>query len=170
MGRTSGGEKWDSHPYVLTCQLRQVKCQIIIILKEWRRLQLVLNIWNLKGLSTLGRVLIVKSLAISRWIYLLSMLPIPSSNCMDKIKDLLYEFIWNNKKDKIKRKVMNQDHTLKGCKMINITIQNKALKLSWIPCIFENNDYFWVQCLYTNLHLKQRIETKRTWTNVWVTV
>ena len=34
-----------------------------------------LNIWNLKGLSTLGQVLIVKSMAISRLIYQLYMLP-----------------------------------------------------------------------------------------------
>ena len=60
-----------------------------------------------------------------------------SSNCMHKIKDLLC-----SKKDKIKRKVMNQDYTLQGCKMIDITVQNKVLKLSWIPHIFENIDSF----------------------------
>ena len=101
-----------------------------------------LNIWNLKGLSTLGQVLIVKSMAISRLIYQLSMLPTPSSNCMDKIKDVLYKFIWNNKRDKIKRKVMNQDYKFGGCRMIDITVQNKALKLSWIPHILENIDSF----------------------------
>ena len=35
--------------------------------------------------------------------------------------------------------------------MINITVQNKAPKLSWIPCILENIDSFWVQCLQANL-------------------
>ena len=81
-----------------------------------------LNIWNLKGLSTLGQVLIVKSMDISRFIYQLSMLSTPSSNSMDKIKDLLYKFIWNNKRDKIKRKVMNQDYTLGGCIMKDIAV------------------------------------------------
>ena len=57
---------------------------------------------------------------------------------MDKIKDLLYKFIWNNKRDNIKIKVMNQDYKLGECRMIDITVQNKALKLSWIPCILEN--------------------------------
>ena len=37
--------------------------------------------------------------------------------------------------------------------MIDITVQNKALKLSGIPNIFENIDSFFVQCLQTNLHL-----------------
>ena len=59
-----------------------------------------LNIWNLKGLSTLGRVLIVKSMAISTLIYQLSMLPTPSLNFMNRVKDKMYKFIWNNKRDK----------------------------------------------------------------------
>ena len=36
--------------------------------------------------------------------------------------------------------------------MIDITVQNKALKLSWIPCILESIDSFLVQCLQANLH------------------
>ena len=71
---------------------------------------------------------------------------------MEKIKDLLYKFIWNNKRDKIKRKEVNQDYTLIGGNMIDITVQIKALKLSWIPFIFENTDSFWVQHLQANLH------------------
>ena len=55
-------------------------------------------IWNLKGLSTLGRLLIMKSKAILRVIYQLSMLPTPSRICMDKIKELLYKFTWNNER------------------------------------------------------------------------
>ena len=36
--------------------------------------------------------------------------------------------------------------------MIDITVQNKALKLSLIPCIFENIDSFCVQCLQASPH------------------
>ena len=96
------------------------------------------NIWNLKGLSSLGKVLMVKSMALLRLIYQLSMLPTPSSSCMDKIKDLLDKFILNNIRDKIKRKVMKQDYKLGVCRMIDITVKNKALKLLEIPCILEN--------------------------------
>ena len=94
---------------------------------------------------------------------------------MDKITDLLYKFIWNNRTDKIKGKVMNQDYKLGGCRMIDITVQNKALKLAWIPCILENIDFFWVQCLQANLHFP--IEhillgnlNKKDMENVWAIV
>ena len=36
--------------------------------------------------------------------------------------------------------------------MIDIIVQNKAHKLSWIPSILENIDSFWAQCLQANLH------------------
>ena len=117
-----------------------------------QKISTCLNIWNLNGLSTLGRVLIVRSMAILRLIYQLSMLPTPNTNCMDEIKDLLYKFLWNKKGNKIKIKVMNQEYKLRGCRMLNITVQNKSLKLSWIPCILENIDSFWLQCLKANLH------------------
>ena len=47
---------------------------------------------------------------------------------------------------------MNQDFKLGGCRIKDITVQNKALKLLWIPCILENIDSFWVQCLQASLH------------------
>ena len=118
-----------------------------------KKITTCLNKWNAKGLSTLGRVIIVKSVALSRLIYQMSKLPTPSSNCIDKIKDLWYQFIWRrNKSDKIIRKVKNQDHTLGGYRVINIRVQNKTIKLSCIPCIFEKTDSFWIQYLQANLH------------------
>ena len=42
-----------------------------------KKITTCLNIWNLKGLSTLGGVPIVKSFAVSRLIYQLSMFPNP---------------------------------------------------------------------------------------------
>ena len=54
-------------------------------------------------------ILIAKPMAISRLIYQLSMIPTSSLNFMNRVKDKMYIFIWNNKREKIKRKIMNQD-------------------------------------------------------------
>ena len=55
------------------------------------------------------------------------MLPTPSLNFMNRVKNKMYKFIWNNKRDKIKRTIMNQEYKLGGCKMIDINVQNNAL-------------------------------------------
>ena len=90
-------------------------------------------------------------MAISRLIYQLSMLSTPSLNFMNRVKDKMYKFIWNNKRDKIKRPIMNQEYKLGGCKMVDINIQNKYLKLACIPHIFCNLNCFWVECIKSNL-------------------
>ena len=66
-------------------------------------------------------------MAISRLIYQSSMLPMPSLNFKNRVKDKMYKFIWNNKRDKIKRTIMNQEYKLGVCKMIDINVQNKCL-------------------------------------------
>ena len=70
--------------------------------------------------------------------YQMYVLPTPTSNSMDKIKKIhKYKFIWNSKRDKLKRKVMNLNCKISGYKIIGITEQNMALKLIWILDIFE---------------------------------
>ena len=70
---------------------------------------------------------------------------------------------------------MNQGYTLGGCQMTDITVQNKALKMSWIPHTFENIDSFWVQCLQASLHfpIKHMLLgnlNKKDMENKWVIV
>ena len=114
-------------------------------LEKLNKISSCLKIWNLKGLSTLGRVIIVKSTTISRLIYQLSMLPTPDTNFMSTVKRKLYNFIGNNKHDKMKRMIMNQEHNICGGKMIDINLQNQCLKLAWIVCILQNNECLWVE-------------------------
>ena len=64
-------------------------------LEKLNKITTCLNIWNLKGLSTLGQVLIVKSMVISRQLYQLSMLLTPGLIFISRVKDEMYKFIWN---------------------------------------------------------------------------
>ena len=97
-------------------------------------------------------MLIFKSMALSRLLYQLSMLPTKSVNFMTRVKDKMYKLTWNNKRDKIKRTIMNQEYRLGGCKIIGINVQNKYLKLVLIPLIFCNLNCFWIECFKSNLH------------------
>ena len=45
---------------------------------------------------------------------------------------MFYKFLWNDKGDKIKRKVMINDYPEGGLKMIDIASFNKSLKATWI--------------------------------------
>ena len=72
-----------------------------------------LDIWRARCLSFLGKCLVVKCLGIPNLIYSTSMLSMPNTY-VPTIKDAIFKFIWNNKRDKIKRDVMYQDYPKGG--------------------------------------------------------
>ena len=58
--------------------------------------------WTQRSLTPLGRVLLVKSLMLSKFVYLFSVIENPEKSYMARLETLLFKFIWG-KKDKIKR-------------------------------------------------------------------
>ena len=87
----------------------------------------------------MGKITVLKSLVVSQLTYILS--PPPSNEkIIHEINDLFYRFLWNDKGDKIKRKVMINDY-LKGClKMIDLVSFNKSLKLTWIKKYLDSSN------------------------------
>ena len=79
----------------------------------------------------------------SQIIHLLSPLQI-NSQIIKQINDLLFDFLWNSKGDKIKRNVITQNYGNGGLRMIDIKPFNKALKCVWIrKYLDESNKGKW---------------------------
>ena len=66
-----------------------------------------LNLWLSRDLTIYGKSLIVKTLGISQLVYVSSMLTVPKT-VIRTVQETLFAFLWNNKKDKIKRLAMFQ--------------------------------------------------------------
>ena len=99
----------------------------------------ILRCWKYRRLTLLGKITVIKSLAVSQLVYLLS--PLRSNyRILNEINDLLYTFLWNGKGDKIKRKIMINDLSVGGLKMIDISSFNKSLKTTWIKKYLDNNN------------------------------
>ena len=49
------------------------------------------------------------------------------------VNSATFKFIWKNKKDKIKRRVMISDYDEGGLRVPSIDIMAKSMKLAWIP-------------------------------------
>ena len=74
-----------------------------------QKLKTILDIWNCRSLTLFGRCLIAKSLGISQLIHSVSSLDVPHEY-LGAMNSAIFKFIWKNKKDKIKRKVMCLDY------------------------------------------------------------
>ena len=93
--------------------------------------------WSKRGLSTLGKILILKTFGISQLIYLFQSLVLTVSD-FKKLNAILYKFIWNRHfgapkaPDRIKREIINTSIDLGGFGMIDIQALDRSLKLKML--------------------------------------
>ena len=70
------------------------------------------------------------------------MLSVPET-LIKSVQTQLFSFLWNNKKDKIKRLVMYQPLASGGINFINFATMVKSLRLAWISRILSDTDDLW---------------------------
>ena len=105
------------------------------------------NCWAKRSNTPIGRVVVLKSLILSKLIYLWIMLPNPPDDLIESLQKKCFHFIWSGKKDKIKRSV-SVNHTKNGgINIPNIRKYIHALKLTWIKRIFNDTPGKWKSIL-----------------------
>ena len=109
--------------------------------------------WLSRKLTVLGRITVVKTLIISKITHLLISLPNPPDTITKQINKLLYNFIWQNKPEKIKREILIQDYNKGGIKMLHFSNFMMALKASWIKRLLTS-DSKWVTLFQAVTKLK----------------
>ena len=107
-----------------------------------QKLQTNLDMWNSRGLTLYGKVLIIKSLGLSNLIYSISNTNVPKE-IVSTVKDKMFRFLWKNKKDKIKRTSLYQDFSNGGLRMVDIELTIRSLRLAWIQRLIFGNKGNW---------------------------
>ena len=77
----------------------------------------------------MGRTLLAKTLGISKLVYTALMLTVPQE-VIKRVQTKLFNFLWKNKKDKVKREVLFQEMRKGGLNFPNFSITVKALCLA----------------------------------------
>ena len=98
---------------------------------KMQKLDTILGVWNSRNLTLFGKCLITKSLGISQLVHPLSTLDFPTQ-LVQAVNSSIFKFIWKNRRDKIKRKIMVQDYNKGGLRAPRIETMAKSLKLTWI--------------------------------------
>ena len=88
--------------------------------------------WQRRKLSMIGKINIIKCLGISQIIYLFTMLPSPGMEFLKKLENLLFHFIWDKGKDRIKRSTLIGPPDLGGVGMIDVHCLKESVNISWI--------------------------------------
>ena len=87
-------------------------------------------------MSIIGKIQVIKSLAVSKLVHLLTTLPTPDDIFVKELETLFFSFIWGGKGDKIARKTIINDIEDGGLKMTDIRSFAKALKISWVKKVW----------------------------------
>ena len=103
------------------------------------KLDKLIENWQFRRLTLLGKITVIKSLLASQLVYILTPLP-TQQKALEEINRALYTFLWDGRGDKIKRTEMINDYEKGGLKMLDIQIFNRALKSIWIQKYLDDNN------------------------------
>ena len=93
-----------------------------------------------RKLTLMGRITIIKSLALAKFIHLLLALPNPPDNSLKNIEKIIYIFYGMGGPDRIKLSIIVKNIKAGGLRMINLSEFIKALKISWLRRVIQNSE------------------------------
>ena len=98
-------------------------------------LEQLFHVWSKRHLTPLGKIAVIKTLALSKLNHLFLSIPSPG-------KDI---FIWNGKPDKVKRTILTKQYCDGGLNMIELNNFDCALKITWIHRIYSSCNTPWLK-------------------------
>ena len=103
------------------------------------------HVWSKRHLTPLGKIAVIKTLALSKLNHLFLSIPSPGKDIFKKIETLFYKFIWNGKPDKVKRTILTKQCCDGGLNMIELNNFDCALKITWIRRIYSSCHTPWLK-------------------------
>ena len=104
--------------------------------KKFVALEKCLDVWSSRDSTLFGKITIVKSLALSKIIFISYVLGVPTG-FVDQVHKSLSNFIWNDKPPKIKRSTMIGRIKDGGLSMPDFDIIDKSLKAGWVKRLLD---------------------------------
>ena len=101
--------------------------------------RILLN-WSRRNTTLIGRILIIKSLALSKLVHFFIALPTPPKDFFREINKKFYRFLWKGKPPKIKKSTIELDFKDGGLRMINVELCEKTLKTKWLKKVLVCNE------------------------------
>ena len=116
-----------------------------------KKVENIIKSWSRRKITLPGKITVIKSLAISKFVHLFLALPNPPGNLVQSLNKLFYKFLWNSGPDKIKRKNIIKDITQGGLRMIQIDSFVTALKVTWLRRLISQPSCTWSSLSYINM-------------------
>jgi hypothetical protein len=110
--------------------------------EKLQKIEALLKMCNLRKLTPKGKVLVINTLIIPNLLYVSSVLHTPKW-VIAKFKELIIQFIWNNKTPKVKYSTMIADISEGGLKLQDISTKIESLSLGWVKSMITEKNVPW---------------------------
>ena len=107
----------------------------------FKSIKKTLNMWKWRGLTLLGKIQIVKTFIIPKFLSKATLISI-SKDLIKEVNTLIYGFIWKSN-DKIKRTALINDIENGGLKMLDIESMISAQRVMALKKYFGESDSTW---------------------------
>ena len=119
----------------------QVACNV-----DWddkmEKMQRLLDNWRKRNLTLFGRVMIIKSLALSQVVHLLMFNQVPPS-IITRLNKMFFRFLWKTKAERVRRCDVVRNCKDGGLKMIDIEKKVFSFRLRWLGRLVSDTNDIW---------------------------
>jgi exonuclease III len=137
-----------------------INLEEIVNLNYNRKITSIKNLlkhWKRRNLTPMGRITVIKSLAISQIVHLFISLPNPSTDIVNQLNCLFYEFLWKSPVHKVKKSIVTQGYEKGGLNMVNLENFIASMKISWVKKLIQNSSK-WQQVIGEDLDINHVIK------------
>ena len=91
-----------------------------------------ISIWKRHKLTTIGNISVFRYFILSKLTNLFSVLPDPPEDILKSLKQKSFEFIWNSKRDKVKRNIVIKSYEEGGLRMTDMNYYINSIYITWV--------------------------------------
>ena len=119
-------------------------------IKKLAQVEKLLGGWFYRYLTPYGKVVIIKTLALSKLSDAALVVPNPSKQMLKQIECLFFKFIWNNKSEKVSREHSKLPEKYGGLNVPDIESFWLSFKFSWLRRLL-NTSAFWPNIIMSQI-------------------
>ena len=95
-----------------------------------KKVEGIFKLWSQRSLSLIGKVLVVNTLAVPQFMYIMQCLPIISETILSNFQALVRKFIWSGCKPKVSLECLQQSTEKGGLNLIDLKIKDRSIKFA----------------------------------------
>ena len=117
----------------------------------------VLNSWENRGLTLIGRTLVVNTMVMSLFVYKMMVLPTIPEPIIKRIENEIRKYLWSGRKAKIAYKILQNPIEQGGLNLADLKVKDLALKATWPQILCQEEEYAQIAYYYIDKTLQEDI-------------